>query len=598
MSRQLTYASTLGNLKKEAKRWLKALRANDPEARARLSRAFHEAPAQADLRDVQHALALEHGLASWTALKDALSDQALTNRRRAEPVAWFLENACPDHHVRGGPDHVMARHTAMRILNRHPEIARDSIYTAVVCGEVEEVERILAERPQAAIEKSSATAADRAEAGSSCDRFKRTIGPKGWEPLLYLCFTRLPLAAANDNAVAIARALLDRGADPNAYFMAGDSRYTPLVGVIGQGEEGRPPHPQRDALTQLFLERGAEPYDTQVLYNIHFHGKVLWFLKLMYAQAVKLGRQADWSNPDWPMLGMGGYGNGARFLLSLAINKNDLELADWLLAHGASPNASAPTGSPRWRPPQTSLHEEALRHGFVEMADLLVRYGAMPSGVVLEGQQAFAAACLRLDREMARALLAEHPEYLLSPVVLHAAAARDRADVVAFLLDLGMSPDVPDAQGQRALHVAAYGDSVRAAALLIERGAAIDSVDSVHDGTPLWFAMWGQRPRTIELLSRFSRDVWALSFLGNVERLRELLTVEPKLARLVGSETTPLMWLPDDEGCAVAIVQLFLAHGADPSIRNKDGLTAADLARKRGMDEVAELLASGKREFA
>jgi hypothetical protein len=36
MTRQLTAASTLDNLKKEAKRWLKALRAHDGEARARL----------------------------------------------------------------------------------------------------------------------------------------------------------------------------------------------------------------------------------------------------------------------------------------------------------------------------------------------------------------------------------------------------------------------------------------------------------------------------------------------------------------------------------------------------------------------------------
>ena len=36
------------------------------------------------------------------------------------------------------------------------------------------------------------------------------------------------------------RALLDRGANPNAYFMTGNSRYTPLVGVIGEGEEDRP----------------------------------------------------------------------------------------------------------------------------------------------------------------------------------------------------------------------------------------------------------------------------------------------------------------------------------------------------------------------
>jgi hypothetical protein len=64
---------TLESLKKEAKRWLSALDANDPGARARLNRALENAPAQPTLRDVQLALAREHGFAGWTALKDALS---------------------------------------------------------------------------------------------------------------------------------------------------------------------------------------------------------------------------------------------------------------------------------------------------------------------------------------------------------------------------------------------------------------------------------------------------------------------------------------------------------------------------------------------
>lgn len=62
--RQLTPKSSLDNLKKEAKRWLKALRDNDEQALARLSRACPDAPGEPGLRDVQHALALEHGLAA------------------------------------------------------------------------------------------------------------------------------------------------------------------------------------------------------------------------------------------------------------------------------------------------------------------------------------------------------------------------------------------------------------------------------------------------------------------------------------------------------------------------------------------------------
>ena len=110
----------------------------------------------------------------------------------------------PDHHVRGGPAHVMALHTADLLLAQHPEIARESIETAIVCGDLAEVERILRERPEAAKEKGSRPGPDRGLIGELGDLF-RDAGPLNWEPLLFLSFTRLSLSAANDNAVAIAR---------------------------------------------------------------------------------------------------------------------------------------------------------------------------------------------------------------------------------------------------------------------------------------------------------------------------------------------------------------------------------------------------------
>ena len=263
MSPELTPASSLESLRKQAKRWLKELRKLDSGAWARLKRAWPEAPPAPTLRDVQHALARERGVAGWEQLKSAVArnEPAATNDSRDDRrvIARFLEYACPDHHVRGRPAHRIARHAAVRLLEQHPEIARDSIYTAAVCGEIEEVERRLREQPELARTKHADAGPDRSGAGGAMD-FLQDLGTKSWEPLLYLCFTRLALPAAAANAVTIARALLERGADPNAFFMAGGSRYTPLTGVIGAGEEDRPPHPRRDELTRLLLEHGAEPY--------------------------------------------------------------------------------------------------------------------------------------------------------------------------------------------------------------------------------------------------------------------------------------------------------------------------------------------------
>jgi len=86
MSRQLTARSTLETLKKEAKRWLKALQAGDAQARRRLLAVTPTAPTEPGLRDVQLALAREHGLPGWATLCEALEDARRAYAERVELV--------------------------------------------------------------------------------------------------------------------------------------------------------------------------------------------------------------------------------------------------------------------------------------------------------------------------------------------------------------------------------------------------------------------------------------------------------------------------------------------------------------------------------
>src|SRR5437868_593941 len=78
--------STLDNLKKTAKRWLKAIRSNDAEAIARLRRAYPAVSADPSLRDVQHALAREHSQDSWSSLRASVGRGETFSHQAIQPI--------------------------------------------------------------------------------------------------------------------------------------------------------------------------------------------------------------------------------------------------------------------------------------------------------------------------------------------------------------------------------------------------------------------------------------------------------------------------------------------------------------------------------
>jgi ankyrin repeat protein len=493
----------------------------------------------------------------------------------SDRVSIFVQAATWDHETHGKGDHRMYDRAAQRLLLQRPEMARHSLYTAIVCGDLAQVLRIVADDPAAATQRG---------------------GPRDWTPLLYLCYTRFSYPPAVENAVTIATALLDHGANPNDHYMAGHARYSALVGVAREGEQDAPPHPRRDELFKLLLDRGARMYDIQVLYNTHFSGDVLWWLKLVHAHAMAMGRQVDWNDPDWAMFDMGGYGSGARFLLSIAIRKQDVVLARWLLEHGANPNATPLQARGLSK---RSLYEEAQREGATEIAELLRRFGAAVTPTVTEeGEDQFVGACLRLDRSLAQRLLAAHPEYLTSPVAMFEAATRDRADALELLVGLGASVDVRDSHNTRPLHHAAAANALAAAQFLVDRGAEIDPRERRYDAAPIGWAAHGDHHRMVDLLSRYSRNIWTLSSQGYVDRVRQILSDDPSLAKSTSADgVTPLWWLPDDEDKALEIVDLLMAQGADPAARSKRGTTAADWAEKRGMTQVVTRLKEANPRF-
>ena len=73
MPRKISSATSADTLRKQARRWMKALGAGDADARARFERSYPGAWREPALRDVQHALAREYGHESWKALLEAVA---------------------------------------------------------------------------------------------------------------------------------------------------------------------------------------------------------------------------------------------------------------------------------------------------------------------------------------------------------------------------------------------------------------------------------------------------------------------------------------------------------------------------------------------
>ena len=547
-SRTLTSKSRIETLRKDAKRWLKALRAGDPAARSRLSAAWPKAPAEPGLRDVQHALALEYGQENWIALKAALDDLAIERQSRAQRVEQILR-----HGWDGEPA------IARRILKRYPDLARDSLFTAAACGDLETVERHLTRDPAAV----------------------RHIDPvRGWTALAHVAYGRLD----DENGLAIARRLLAAGSDPNFGFT--DDWETPfkvLTGAIGLGEGAKPSHPQAEAMVALLVEAGADAYDSQSLYNVSIVGHDTHWYDVLWRQAEVAGKRDAWRVKGPGRLGEHLGCSTLNYLLGNAVGQNHLLRAQWLLERGA--DADTPHAYEK-----RSVLTIARLSGFTAMADLLEAHGATP--VSLEGADALQAMAAGGDEAGARALVAARPDVLRSPRPLLSAAEHGNATAVALLLTLGADARTAGHDGITALHRAVQSGSLAAVEHLLAAGADVDVRERRWGGTPLSWAVVLGRPHLADRLAPISRDIRALASQARLERLAAVLDAEPGLIgqTLPGDAPTVLFCLPDDEDDAVAVARLLLARGADPRVRNGNGDTPADAARKRGLDQAAEAL--------
>jgi ankyrin repeat protein len=373
---------------------------------------------------------------------------------------------------------------AESILAANPEIADTDIYTASILGDDAAVRRFLEADPANASVKG---------------------GPRGWDALTHLCFSRyLRLDRARSAGfVRAASALLDAGASANTGFY--DETHTPqpawesaLYGAAGVAHHAE--------LTRLLLERGADPNDEEVPYHAPetFDNAVLRVL-------VESGRLND---------------DSLATLLLRKADWHDYDGIKYLLEHGARPNRNG-----RW--PHSALHQAIRRDNSLKIIELMLEHGADATAkggqdgksaiaiaarrgrrdvfkllatrgiaVELQGAERLVAACAMNDGSAVRSIAECEPalvrEILTQGGTLIAEfAGNGNTEGVRSLLDLGANVgslyETGDgyfgiAPNSTALHVAAWRAQHAAVRFLIERGAPID----VKDGkgrTPLMLAV-------------------------------------------------------------------------------------------------------------
>jgi hypothetical protein len=163
-------------------------------------------------------------------------------------------------------------------------------------------------------------------------------------------------------------------------------------------------------------------------------------------------------------------------------------LVDTLLDFGA---AIEGRGSGAWTSPLMT----ALAFGYQSAAAALVRRGARVDTIAaaaglgrLDDSRRLLATASRAERHRALALAAQHGQ----------------VEIVRLLLDAGEDPNRYNPEGNHShstpLHQAAGAGHEMVVRLLVERGARLDTKDTIHHGTPLGWARYGGRRDIAEYL--------------------------------------------------------------------------------------------------
>ena len=146
------------------------------------------------------------------------------------------------------------------------------------------------------------------------------------------------------------------------------------------------------------------------------------------------------------------------------------------------------------------------------------------------------------------------------------AAYLGQLEEVERLVSAGTAVDFADPEQRTPLMVAAFNGHTPVIQFLVEKGAKLDARDS-NGRTALMYASSGPFEEAVAYLLEQGA---AVNAQGTLEGFTALMTAA-------------------SEGL-LEVVRLLLANGADPSVVDEDGDTAASFARQNGHTEVLALL--------
>ena len=183
-----------------------------------------------------------------------------------------------------------------------------------------------------------------------------------------------------------------------------------------------------------------------------------------------------------------------------------------------------------------------------------------------------------------------------------AAIKQDNPGVIRQLLTRGFDANTVDPKGQPGLYIAIQEPSPKAAQALLDWPKTNVNAINANGESPLMLAAIKGQLETVAALIKRDADVnktgWTplhyAASKGHLTVMSLLLENHAYIDAESPNGTTPLM-MAAQYGTGPA-VQLLLDAGADPLLKNQQGLTAIDFARRVSRTESMDLIATAVRK--